>query len=123
MPRSCAASTKLRPCSVTSLTASVLNSAVNVLRVVGMADSWVRAYAPNLAPAIGGEVHPRGAQHGCCPARRRWPAAGGPRRRRRMAHRLGEQGPARAQRLPSYFHMPRLGTDNIKRLLFAPDRS
>jgi len=22
-----------------------------------------------------------------------------------------------------YFHMPRMGTENIKRLLFAPDRS
>src|SRR5947209_9844448 len=57
MSRSRATSTKLRPCSVTGLTASALNSGVNVLRVFGMVDSWVRAYAPNPAPAIRGEVH------------------------------------------------------------------
>lgn len=41
---------------MTSLTVSALNSGVNVLRVFGMVGSWVRVYARNPAPAIGGEV-------------------------------------------------------------------
>ena len=54
---------------------------------------------------------------------RRRPAAGGTAPRRRVADRLGEQRPAGAERLPGLFPHAAMGTENIKRLIFAPDRS